>query len=151
MKVTIRAIGKDTSKDLKNLIDEYSKRLPWVVKIEELVSNKGGSTEEIKKYEGELLLGKIDKGSYIIVLDEIGKKYNSPNFASLFSSKMNNGISHFVFLIGGANGHSDEVRKKANLILSLSDMTFAHKIVRLILVEQIYRAWTIINSHPYHK
>ncbi len=151
MKVTIRAIGKDTSKELKNLIDEYAKRLPWTVKVEELVCNKTGSVDEIKKHEGDLLLSKIDKGSYLIALDEIGKKYSSVNFANVFSSQMNNGINHFIFLIGGANGHSDEVRKKSNLTLSLSDMTFAHKIVRLILVEQIYRVWTIINSHPYHK
>ncbi len=151
MKITIRAIGKDTSKELKSLIDEYIKRLPWTVKIEEMVCNKTGSIDEIKKHEGELLLNKIDKDSYLIVLDEIGKKYNSVNFSNIFSFQMNNGINHFVFLIGGANGHSAEVRKKANMILSLSDMTFAHKIVRLILVEQIYRAWTITQAHPYHK
>lgn len=151
MKITIRAIGKDTSKELKSLIDEYIKRLPWTIKIEEVVCSKTGSIDEIKKHEGELLLNKIDKDSYLIVLDEIGKKYNSVNFSNIFSVQMLNGISHFVFLIGGANGHSAEVRKKANMILSLSDMTFAHKIVRLILVEQIYRAWTITQAHPYHK
>ncbi len=151
MKVTIRAIGKDTSKELKILIEEYLKRLPWTVKIEELVCNKGGAIDEIKKYEGELLLSKIDKGAFVIALDEVGKKYSSVSFANVLANQMNNGFNHFVFLIGGAHGHSDEVRKRANHVLSLSDMTFAHKIVRLILVEQIYRAWTIINSHPYHK
>lgn len=151
MKITIRAIGKDNSKELKALLDEYIKRLPWTIKIDELVCSKKGSTEEVKKWEGELLLNKIEIGSYLIALDEVGKKFNSVNFANLISAQMDHGIRHFVLLIGGASGHSDEVRKKANCILSLSDMTFAHKIVRLILIEQVYRAYTIITDHPYHK
>jgi 23S rRNA (pseudouridine1915-N3)-methyltransferase len=151
MKITIRAIGKDNSKELKSLIDEYLKRLPWTVQIEELVCNKKGSVDEVKKWEGELLLSKIDTDSFIFVMDEIGKKFNSVSFANLISAQMNNGFRHIYFLIGGASGHSDEVRKKANCLLSLSDMTFAHKIVRLILAEQVYRAYTIIQDHPYHK
>ncbi len=151
MKIIIRAIGKDTSKELNSLIAEYVKRLPWELKIEELVCNKKGSVDEVKKWEGELLLNKIEKDSYVIALDEVGKKYDSVKFSKLIKSQIDNGIRRFYFLIGGANGHSDEVCKKASCLLSLSDMTFAHKIVRLILIEQIYRAYTIMQDHPYHK
>jgi 23S rRNA (pseudouridine1915-N3)-methyltransferase len=148
MKVLVRAIGKDHSKEYKSLAEEYIKRLPWKVKIEELVHNKGGSDDEIKKKEGELLLQKLDSSSFVIALDELGNKHSSKEFAAMIAK---NSSKQVVFLIGGANGHSEEVRKRANVVTSLSDLTFPHMMVRLILIEQLYRAYTIQQGHPYHK
>ena len=149
MKIYINAIGKEKSKELSLLTQEYLKRFPWSVETNEFTYDKNGSVDEIKLAEGKLLLSKA-RGK-LIALDEIGKEFSSPKLAEKFQTWMNDGNSEVTFLIGGANGHSQWLREQADLVLSLSQLTFAHKLVRLILAEQIYRVYSIIQGHPYHK
>lgn len=151
MKITIRAIGKDNSKEYKKLCDEYIKRLPWKINIEEVANVKSGSITEVQRKEARNLLTKINKSDYIIALDEKGKKFSSESFSKSLFTQIESGIRHIIFLVGGANGFDDSIRERANLMISLSDMTFPHMMVRLILIEQLYRAFTISQGHPYHK
>ena len=150
MEIIIRAIGKERSKLYLDAKDEYLKRTRWKVKIEEIEPVKDLPVELIKEKEGELLLAKIPTGSLIISLDERGKQLKSEPFAKWLEERLS-GYSQIYFLIGGAFGLSEEIRNKSNHLLSLSEMTLPHKLVRVILLEQLYRAYTIINNHPYHK
>jgi len=109
------------------------------------------SEESAKKEEAELFLSKIRKDDFLIVLDERGKDYTSPGLAELLERESTMGRSSFVFAIGGAHGWHESVRQRANIVLSLSRLTFPYQMVRLILTEQIYRAMTLIKGIPYHK
>lgn len=142
MKIIIRTIGKESSKEIKNLINEYLKRFNWKIDIEEI------QTEPSK--EGEMLLKNMQTNSFVIALDETGELMDSKKFATNLE-KTSQHYKCIYFLIGGAHGHTDLVRKKADLLLSLGKLTFPHMLVRLILIEQLYRAHTIMNNHPYHK
>ncbi len=151
----IIAIGKTTENYLQQGIDEYLKRLknyPPEVSFEivqpKIKSNKL-SVEEIKKIEGAALLKAIPENAFLILLDEKGKQYSSVGFAEFLSHT----VMHHknpVFLIGGAYGFSEEIYQKANVQISLSKMTFSHQMVRLFLIEQIYRAATILKGEKYH-
>jgi 23S rRNA (pseudouridine1915-N3)-methyltransferase len=151
MNIIINAIGKERSTDLRNLIIEYTKRIPWDIDIKEYICNKKGSVDEIKDLEAQLLLSKSNKNSFKIALDERGDRISSVELSRLIEKTMNSGERNIEFFIGGASGLAPQITKACYRTLSLSDMTFAHKLVRLIVVEQIYRAYTIINNHPYHK
>jgi 23S rRNA (pseudouridine1915-N3)-methyltransferase len=104
----------------------------------------------LKKTEGIAIIEKIMPGDWVILLDENGKEMGSKPFSDFIQSKMNSGIKRIVFVIGGAYGFSNEVISRANEKISLSKMTFSHQIVRLIFLEQLYRAFTIIKGEPYH-
>lgn len=142
MKIIIRTIGKESSKEVKKLIAEYLKRFNWKINIEEI------QTEHTK--EGEALLKNIPQNSFVIALDETGELISSRQFAQKLE-KTSQHYKYIYFLIGGAHGHTDLVRHKVDLLLSLGKFTYPHMLVRLILVEQLYRAHTILNNHPYHK
>ena len=144
MKITILTIGKFKSSPLKPLFETYQKRLERPAELIELEASS-------KQEESELLLKKLPTGSYVIALDEKGKELSSPEFSKKLESLQVEGASHFTFLIGGAEGHTSDLKNKANLLLSLGKMTWPHMIVRLLLLEQIYRAQQIIKGHPYHK
>lgn len=152
MKINIIAVGKLKEDYFVSACEEYLKRLSrfdamTVIEIPE--APQGKSIEEQSKIEGESILSKAH--GYIIALDIKGKKYTSNDFAKLLQSKRNEGISEISFVIGGSNGLSNEVRNKADSLLSFSDMTFPHQLFRVMLLEQIYRAETILNHIPYHK
>ncbi len=152
MKITILSIGKFRNQDPnKELFLEYQKRLNWKIELKELElkGNLQGATLKIK--EGELLLSKVPNSSKIIALDEKGKIFSSTEFAIIIKNYGIQGNSDLTFIIGGADGLSTELKQKADLILSLSKMTFPHLMIRSFLIEQIYRANTIINNHPYHR
>jgi len=159
MKVTILAVGKLKEKYLKTGISEYQKRLSRfcsleIVEVEdekapESLSEAGEAI--VKQREGERILKKLDERSKVIVLDIKGEKLDSVEFARKIQSYMTLGSSSLIFVIGGSLGLDDEVIKKADLRLSLSDMTFPHQLARLIILEQIYRAFKIINNEPYHR
>jgi 23S rRNA (pseudouridine1915-N3)-methyltransferase len=152
MHITIKAIGREKSSALKELTDEYLKRLPWDIKTVEKICEKNLSAAELKEAEAQLLLdGLPPSGNFKIALDENGKQLSSKEFAQMLTQKYEQGFKSFTFLIGGAYGHGTAVTKNADFTLSLGKMTFAHKMVRLLLIEQIYRAYTIITNHPYHK
>ena len=145
MKIHILAIGKckkGSPEDM--LIREYQKRLSWELVIKE----KDNDTQE---KEAEYLLKNIANGAKVVVLDERGENIKSVDFARKIGDWQVNGVSDICFLIGGADGHLEEVRKKADLLLSFGKLTMPHMLIRAVLTEQIYRAQTILSGHPYHR
>ncbi|MDP4094052.1 MAG: 23S rRNA (pseudouridine(1915)-N(3))-methyltransferase RlmH [Bacillota bacterium] len=159
MKITIAAVGKLKEKYLKDGIGEYSKRLSRFCDLEfievedeqapENLSEAG--SKQVKKKEAERLLKRIKDSSFIIVMDVKGEKLGSEKFAARLESLFVSGVSHITFVIGGSLGVDEELLNKAGFKLSLSDMTFPHQLTRLILLEQIYRGFKIINGETYHK
>jgi len=146
MKIIIAAVGKMKAGPEKTLADSYLKRIPWNITIKEIEEKKNLSGEKLKSTEGKLLLAASEKTKRI-VLDERGDVLSSIAFAR----KINSFGGPVSFLIGGAEGHGDEVRSNADFLLSLGKMTWPHMLARAMLAEQIYRAHTILSGHPYHK
>lgn len=153
MKISIISIGKFENSPHRTVFETYLKRLKWKIELKEfdLKNSQNFSVEKIKKCEGELIIKALHPFSKLIALDEKGKQFKSRDFAKLISDFAVSGDSDLTFAIGGANGLSEEVLKKSSLKISLGSMTFPHLMVRSILVEQIYRASTIISGHPYHR
>lgn len=155
MKIKLLAIGKTDHKQLQQLIDEYQNRLKHYVKFEleiipDIKNVKNLSEQQQKDKEGELLLGKLQPTDQLVLLDDKGKQFTSIEFSEYLQKKMNSGIKQLVLVIGGPYGFSEEVYKKASGKLSLSKMTFSHQMIRLFIVEQIYRGFTILRNEPYH-
>jgi len=155
MKLYLVFIGKTTESYLQDGIEQYYKKVKNYIALEEIIIApiKSGnlSKEELKKKEGEKLLEKLDSlGENIYLLDEKGKKFTSREFSGFFQKKMNEGQKSLILVIGGAYGFSEDVYNKAKGKISLSDLTFSHQMVRLFLVEQVYRAFSILNNSPYH-
>ena len=153
MKITLILVGKTSSADVKSICADYLKRINHYTKMEEVVienSIKSADTKKVKEKEGELILKKIVPGDFVILLDDKGKEFTSPQFASYLEGLFNQSLKNICFVVGGAYGFSDELYKRSNAKLSLSKMTFSHQIVRAIFAEQLYRAFTIINNEPYH-
>jgi 23S rRNA (pseudouridine1915-N3)-methyltransferase len=155
MNIRLIAIGKTDNKDLQSLINEYTKRLSFYVKFEleiipDIKNVKNLSEAQQKEKEGELILAKIGPTDQLILLDENGKTYSSVGFSDYLQKKMNAGIKTLVFVIGGPYGFSETVYQKAQGKVSLSEMTFSHQMVRLFVIEQIYRGFTILQNEPYH-
>jgi 23S rRNA (pseudouridine1915-N3)-methyltransferase len=155
MNIKLIAIGKTDNKNLQALIDEYTKRLGFYIKfdldvISDIKNVKNLSESEQKMKEGQLILSKLAPTDQLILLDENGKEFNSVGFSDFLQKKMNSGIKTLVFVIGGPYGFSEEVYQKAQGKVALSQMTFSHQMVRLFVIEQIYRGFTILNNEPYH-
>lgn len=153
MKVTLIWIGKIKEAYILAGIDEYIKRLGRYVKLEIIeipYIKKKLSEEEIKLKEGEQILKHVSPGSHLVLLDENGKQYSSVKFSKHLEQLAISGTSQITFVVGGAYGFSDEVYAKAHSKISLSVMTFNHQMVRMIFLEQLYRAQTILNNEPYH-
>ena len=145
MKVTIVAIGKCKKNSPEaNIISEYIKRSSWQITIKE----KDHSNQ---KDEADFLISAIPNGAKIIVLDERGENLKSVELAKKVSDWQLNGVSDICFLIGGADGHLETTRKRADLLLSFGKLTLPHMLMRAVLSEQIYRLQTIISGHPYHR
>ncbi|SNS53157.1 23S rRNA (pseudouridine1915-N3)-methyltransferase [Anaerovirgula multivorans] len=159
MNITIISVGKLKEKYLKLGIDEYSKRLTRYCKlsIAEVPDEKApenlsdAEIETIKRKEGESVLRYIKEGMYVIALDIKGKMLSSEKLASHLENLGITGNSNIAFVIGGSLGLSKEVLKRSDYKLSFSPMTFPHQLMKLILLEQIYRAFRIIKNEPYHK
>ena len=155
MKVTLILVGKTVNKHFVELIDEYAGRVKHyigfdIITIPELKNTKSLSTDQQKQQEGELILKQMQTGDYVVLLDEHGKELRSVEFSAYMEQKMQTVNKRLVFVIGGPYGFSPDVYAKANEKISLSKMTFSHQMVRLIFVEQLYRAMTIIRGEPYH-
>ena len=155
MTIKLLAIGKTDNKQLQALIDDYQKRLGFYVKFEfqiipDLKRAKNLSEDQQKQKEGELILNKLNPTDVLILLDENGKQLDSVAFSNYLQKHMNSGIKQLVFVIGGPYGFSPEVYQKANGKLSLSKMTFSHQMIRLFVIEQLYRGFTILRNEPYH-
>lgn len=155
MKLTLLVVGKTEADYLKKGIDLYVKRLthylPFRLEvIAALKNNKNLSEAQQKQREGELILSFLKQGDLLILLDEKGKQFSSVDFAAYLEKYMLQGVRHLVFAVGGPYGFSDGVYEQAVAKVSLSDMTFSHQMVRLLFVEQLYRAMTILKGEPYH-
>ena len=155
MNIKLIVIGKTDNINLNALIEEYTKRLRFYFKfdlevIPDIKNVKNLSESEQKTKEGQLILEKLIPTDQLILLDENGKEFNSFGFSDFLQKKMNSGIKTLVFVIGGPYGFSDEVYQKAQGKVALSQMTFSHQMVRLFVIEQIYRGFTILNNEPYH-
>ncbi len=155
MKIKLLAIGRTDDRNLQALIQAYEQRLKHYIKFEleiipDIKNSKNLSEKQQKGKEGELILKKITPTDQLILLDERGHEFRSIEFSRFLQKKMNIGIKQLVFVIGGPYGFSEEVCKKAVGKISLSKMTFSHQMVRLFIIEQIYRALTILKNEPYH-
>lgn len=155
MNIRLLTIGKTDNKDLQSLIDDYTKRLSFYVKfdldiIPDIKNVKNLSESQQKEKEGELILAKIGPTDQLILLDENGKTFSSVGFSDYLQKKMNAGIKTLVFVIGGPYGFSETVYQKAQGKVSMSEMTFSHQMVRLFVIEQLYRGFTILRNEPYH-
>lgn len=152
MQLTIRCIGQKGPAWLQAVIDSYSKRLPQTfgLTVEIFAHSKHKNPEQQKTEEGKLLLKDLPKNSLLISTDILGKNYSSEEFAKIIETKQNQ-YQKAVIFIGGCHGLSQEVKQLSHLSWSLSRLTLPHPHVRLILVEQWYRAYCIHNQHPYHK
>jgi 23S rRNA (pseudouridine1915-N3)-methyltransferase len=154
MKIELWAIGKTDIDYLKEGISVYEKRLKHYTTFEIVVlpdvKNPPVSSEQLKIKEGEIILTKLQKDDYLVVMDEAGKQFASTDFASFLEKKQVESTKKMVFLIGGAFGFSESVYERANQTIAFSKMTFTHQMIRLIFVEQLYRAYTIIKGEKYH-
>ena len=155
MQIKLIAIGKTDNKAIQALIDEYSSRLGHYIRFElevipDLKHTKSLSEAVQKEKEGELILKKLLPSDDLLLLDERGKSYSSLEFSDFLQKKMNSGLRQLVLVIGGPYGFSEEVYARANGKISLSKMTFSHQMIRPFLIEQVYRAMTILRNEPYH-
>ncbi len=134
------------------LVDEYLKRLPWKTSITEIDMKKpAGTAAERKKREAERLLAAVPDGAALVVLDENGKALKSREFAGKIDNWQMAGYSNIAFIIGGADGLDSSVLSRADMKIAFGSLTWPHMMVRVMLSEQIYRAWSIITGHPYHR
>jgi 23S rRNA (pseudouridine1915-N3)-methyltransferase len=153
MKITIISLGKFDKPFYIQYFENYKKRLKWQVDLIELDLKNSNNLEpqKIKDQEAKLIEKHLKNFSKIIALDENGKQFSSIELAKNLENIGLEGSSNIAFIIGGAFGLSQDIKKKADILMSLSKLTFPHLMVRIILIEQIYRASTIIYNHPYHK
>ena len=155
MKIKLLVIGKTDDKNLGQLIEKYQQRLSHYINfdveiIPDIKNVKNLSQLQQKEKEGELILSKLKNTDQMVLLDEKGKEFRSLDFANFLQKKMNSGIKQLVLVIGGPYGFSKSVYKKTTGKISLSKMTFSHQMIRLFIVEQLYRGFTILKNEPYH-
>lgn len=155
MKITVILVGKTQDKPLDVLMAEYKKRLKRYIQVDWVeipdYKNRGKVTsEELKKIEGQTILSKISSGDELYLFDEKGLEFTSIGFSNFFKKKMVGGVRNLVFVIGGAYGFSDAVYARANGKIALSKLTLPHQLIRVFVLEQIYRSYTIIKGEPYH-
>ncbi|KAA6347143.1 Ribosomal RNA large subunit methyltransferase H [termite gut metagenome] len=155
MKTILLAVGRTIEQHYITAVDDYVQRTKHFISfdlevIPELKNTKNLSQDQQKEKEGELILRAFLPGDVIVLLDEYGKEYRSLDFAYWMEKKMINVGKRLVFVIGGPYGFSQKVYQTAHEKISLSQMTFSHQMVRLVFVEQLYRAMTILNGGPYH-
>ena len=159
MKITVIAVGKIKEKFYSDAVAEYEKRLGRYCKLEiiqvedERTPDKAGTSldEVVKRKEAERILKHLREDAYVVTLEIQGNSYDSEGFAGQIEKLATQGVSHIQFVIGGSLGLHEDICKKADLAVSFSKMTFPHQLMRVILLEQIYRGYRIINKEPYHK
>ena len=159
MKITVITVGKIKEKYLKDAIAEYTKRLGKYCKLEiiEVADEKTPDNassiveESIRSKEADRILKYVKEDAYVVTLEINGKQLSSEELADKIETLGVQGTSHIIFIIGGSIGLGKEVLKKSNFALSFSKMTFPHQLMRVILLEQVYRSYRIINGEPYHK
>lgn len=155
MKIILTSVGKTDDRFLAQIIEEYRKRVNFYIPFEmknvsDVKNTKNLSEKEQRILEGNAIAKTLQGNDYVVLLDDKGKQYSSTEFAQFIEKKMHSVPKRLVFLVGGPYGFSDEIYARANEKLSLSRMTFTHQMVRLVFVEQLYRAFTILRNEPYH-
>lgn len=146
MRVTILSVGHKMPAWIQEGVQEYVRRMPPEIRVE-LVELKPDRTREL---EGERLIAAVPPGGTLLVLDEKGKAVTTQGLSVMLSEWMRDAV-HPVFAIGGADGHSAAVKERADKLVSLSALTLPHGLARVVLAEQVYRAWSILARHPYHR
>jgi len=154
MRITLLQTGKTRDRFIAEGVEEFSKRMtryaPFTIEtVPDLKNSRGKTMKEVQAEEGALILKRIKAGDYLILLDERGKEFHSIGFAKHLNA-LEGRVNHLIFLIGGPYGFSEEVYSRANELFSLSRLTFSHQLIRLLFMEQIYRAFTILKGEPYH-
>lgn len=150
MELLVLAVGKARKGPEAKLFEQYFERTRWPVSLREVEERRPISGAQRQKREGELLLAHIPQRSFVFVLDTGGKEFSSEEFAGRLGRIGEDGGGPVTFIIGGADGHGQAVLARADALLSLGKMTWPHMLVRVMLAEQIYRAWSISAGHPYH-
>lgn len=140
--INIIAVGKKHDPNITDAINDYEKRLRAPFEVKWVLFKNG---DEARQDESERIISQLRPADFVVLLDERGQDLSSPDFSALLTSQQN-----IVIIIGGAYGVNDELRQRADRVISLSAMVFPHQLVRLILIEQIYRAQAIATNHPYH-
>ena len=151
MQIHVLAIGRARGDPAQALFDDYSQRLPWPLKLREIVPRGNFTGAALTAREGQALLDAVPKGAQVVVLDASGRETTSEAFATRMGRWQDEGTPAVAFLIGGADGHGAKVLEAANFVLSLGAMTWPHKLVRAMLAEQLWRAASILANHPYHR
>jgi 23S rRNA (pseudouridine1915-N3)-methyltransferase len=155
MRITLLVIGKTSSKELISLMEVLEKRLPPFIRFErrelpDVKNAKNLSETELKNAEADLIISHLESGDTLIILDEKGTEFTSVDFSRFLDQQMNNSVKHLIFCVGGAWGFSDKIYHLKPQKIALSKMTFTHQMVRLFFVEQLYRAFSILQGKPYH-
>lgn len=155
MQTILYLIGKTNPNELNLMVDIYKKRIEKYHRFDILtipdIKNRSKMAQYIQKQkEGELILERVKENDFLVLLDETGKQMNSLFFSNFINSKRMGSQKRLIFLIGGPYGFTNSVYKRANEKISLSKMTFSHQIIRLLFLEQLYRANTILKNEPYH-
>lgn len=159
MRISILAVGQEKAAPETTLCDEYLRRIKrqggavgvTAVRSEYFAESRRATNTERKSQESERLAGAVKAGSRIVALSERGKQHTSEDFAAFIRRTLDDGVADASFLIGGPDGHDPALEQRADLLLSLGRMTWPHRLARVMLVEQIYRAVTILTNHPYHR
>ncbi len=159
MKITVIAVGRVKEKFYRDAVAEYEKRLGRYCKLDiievedEKTPDKAGAAMEqlILKKEADRILRYVREDAWVVTLEISGREYDSEQFAMELEKLATQGVSHIQFIIGGSLGLHEEIRKKADRAVSFSKMTFPHQLMRVILLEQIYRGYRILHREPYHK
>jgi 23S rRNA (pseudouridine1915-N3)-methyltransferase len=151
MRLTIAAVGRARPGPLRDLFADYVGRSAWPITLREVEARKGLTGATLRREEASLLLGALPAGAATVVLDERGRDMDSAGLARILARWRDEARGDTAFVIGGADGHDDSVRDRADLLLSFGKLTWPHMLARAMLAEQIYRAQTILSGHPYHR
>ncbi|MCP4313453.1 MAG: 23S rRNA (pseudouridine(1915)-N(3))-methyltransferase RlmH [Bacteroidetes bacterium] len=154
MRITLLQAGKTRDHFINEGVEEFRKRMsryvPFTIEtVPDLKNNRNMTMKEVQEKEGEMILKRVKATDYLVLLDERGKEYHSIGFAKHLNA-LEGRVNHVIFLIGGPYGFSEEVYRRSSEKVSLSRLTFSHQLIRLLFMEQIYRAFTILKGEPYH-
>lgn len=151
MRLLVAAVGRLKPGPLRDLQDLYARRIAWPLTLREVEERRKLPPPDLQAREGELLLAAIPARATIVVLDEHGRTFDSRSFAERVADWASSRAEGVAFLLGGADGHGEAVRARADVLLSLGAMTWPHLLARIMLLEQLYRAQQILAGHPYHR
>lgn len=151
MRISIVAVGRRKAGPEQDLYEQYKARLPWPLDLKLVEEKKPLSGDALKRREAALLLAAVPEGAALVALDERGKSIGSERLAATLGGWRDDGVRDVAFVIGGADGLDESVRRRAALVLALGALTWPHQLVPALLAEQLYRAHAILTGHPYHR